>query len=247
MKILFLLPPSEGKNTEWTPGEEQLSYVFDKPSEIAKNVTEKDLKCTWNRFEEGLQLNRELCSSLPFVEGGTVQITKAMNRYTWVMFNAIDYSGMNDSGREYFENHFMILSGMYGIVKPSDMIGNYKLPIESKGLVKYWKENITETLNNSWVEYIVNLLPLSYMKMIDFKILVPQLVNINFQTEKNGKIVKISHWVKKIKGQWIKNICEQLWSLPFSKVGAEGERIFSILGWEKIETEKSIEINILHK
>jgi cytoplasmic iron level regulating protein YaaA (DUF328/UPF0246 family) len=43
----------------------------------------------------------------------------------------------------------MILSGMYGIVKPNDVIGNYKLPIESKGLVKYWKDDITKALNES--------------------------------------------------------------------------------------------------
>ncbi len=52
MKILFLLPPSEGKNTEGTPGNEVLTYQFEKPNEIAVNVTEKDLKCTGNRYEE---------------------------------------------------------------------------------------------------------------------------------------------------------------------------------------------------
>jgi cytoplasmic iron level regulating protein YaaA (DUF328/UPF0246 family) len=106
--------------------------------------------------------------------------------------------------------------------------------------VKYWKDDITKALNESWAEYIINLLPLSYMKMIDFKTLVPKLVNINFQTEKAGKIVKISHWVKKIKGEWIKNISEKLWT-------DKNANVFEIFGWEKIETEKSIEVNILHK
>jgi uncharacterized protein len=144
------------------------------------------------------------------VNGQTENVSHAMTRYTGVMFNAIDYIGMNDAGQSYFEDHFMIFSGMYGIVKPNDLIGNYKLPIESKGLVKYWKEDITKALNDSRAEYIVNLLPLSYMKMIDFKTLIPRLVNINFQVEKAGKIVKMAHGVKKIKGEWIKNICEQL-------------------------------------
>lgn len=234
MKILFLLPPSEGKNAEWNPGNEVLTYVFDKPAEIAKNVTEKDLKCIGNRFEEWVTLNTQL------VNGQTENIAQAMNRYSWVMFNAIDYIGMTDKWQDYFSDNFMILSGMYGIVKPNDMIGNYKLPIESKGLVKYWKDDITKALNESWAEYIVNLLPLSYMKMIDFKTLIPKLVNINFQTEKQGKIVKISHGVKKIKGEWIKNISEKLWI-------DKNANVFEIFGWEKIETGKSIEVNILHK
>jgi hypothetical protein len=83
--------------------------------------------------------------------------------------------------------------------------------------------------------------------MIDFKTLIPRLVNINFQVEKEGKIVKMAHWVKKIKGEWIKNICERLWSLPFSKGVPEGGGIFTVFAWEKIETQKAIEVNILHK
>jgi hypothetical protein len=46
VKILFLIPPSEGKNPENKYTKESLSFVFEKPLEIAQNVTEKDLKCT---------------------------------------------------------------------------------------------------------------------------------------------------------------------------------------------------------
>jgi cytoplasmic iron level regulating protein YaaA (DUF328/UPF0246 family) len=79
--------------------------------------------------------------------------------------------------------------------------------------------------------------------MINMKTLSPQLININFLTEKNGKIVKISHWVKKIKGEWIKNICETLWK---SLNPINNDELFLALWWEKVETEKSIEINIFH-
>ena len=48
--------------------------------------------------------------------------------------------------------------------------------------------------------------------MIDFKTLTPKVVNINFQVEKAGKIVKMAHGVKKIKGEWIKQVCEKLGS-----------------------------------
>lgn len=243
MKILFLLPPSEGKNSEWSLGIEKLSYNFQKPSEIAVNVTEKDLKCTGNRYEEWINLNKTLCSPLLEKKGNQElqNISPAVNRYTWVMFNAIDYAGMSDDGQKFFENNFCIFSWMYGAVSPKDSIGNYKLPIETKWLAKFWQEKITQMLNNSEIDYIVNLLPLSYQKMINMKTLSPQLININFLTEKNGKIVKISHWVKKIKGEWIKNICETLWK---SRGSISNDELFLALWWEKVETEKSIEINI---
>ena len=50
----------------------------------------------------------------------------------------------------------------------------------------------------------------------------------------------MAHWVKKIKGEWIKNICEKLWT-------NKNKNIFEIFSGEKIDTEKTIEINILHK
>jgi len=46
MKLIFLLPPSEGKNDESIYDNEDLSFVFKKPLSIAKNATENDLKCT---------------------------------------------------------------------------------------------------------------------------------------------------------------------------------------------------------
>jgi hypothetical protein len=45
MKILFLIPPSEGKNPENLYDLEELTYTFSKPLEIAQNANEKDLKC----------------------------------------------------------------------------------------------------------------------------------------------------------------------------------------------------------
>lgn len=234
MKILFLLPPSEWKTANGIVWEEALSFSFEKPHTIATNVTEKDLKCTGSRFEEGVSLNKQLVSMTQ------LEVKPAIERYSGVMYNAIDHAGMSDAGKDFFNENFLIFSGMYGKVKPMDMIGNYKLPIETKTLAKYWQVNITKALNESGAEYIVNLLPLSYMKMIDFKTLAPKVVNINFQVEKAGKIVKMAHWVKKIKGEWIKQVCEKLGS-------DKNADVFEVFGWEKVKTEITIEVNILHK
>jgi len=45
-KIIFLLPPSEGKKSENKFKSEKLSFNFEKPLKIAENVSEKDLKCS---------------------------------------------------------------------------------------------------------------------------------------------------------------------------------------------------------
>lgn len=196
MKLLFLIPPSEGKNMQHTHTDQKNSFIFEKPLDIARQATQKDLKCIWNRFAQAIELNKSIQTS---------PTLKAIHRYSGVMYNAIWYDFMENDSQKYFDTHFAILSGMYGIVAPQDLIANYKLPIETKGLYNYWKEQITQKLNESDVDYIVDLLPGSYLKMIDLKTINKKIIRINF-LKTDGK--KIAHGVKKIKGQWIQDICK---------------------------------------
>lgn len=200
MKIIYLLPPSEGKNLWWEYWDEKLSTQFKKPLEIAIRASEKDLKCKWVRYKQGIQLNKNINSS---------EKLTAISRYSWVMYNSIDYSWMNSRGKKYFESNFCILSGMYWVVSPLDMIWNYKLPIETKWLYKFWGDQITDLLNEDNYDYIVDLLPGSYAKMINWKSIETKIIRINFLHKKDGELKKITHWVKKIKGEYIYNLCEK--------------------------------------
>jgi cytoplasmic iron level regulating protein YaaA (DUF328/UPF0246 family) len=206
-KILFLLPPSEWKNAENEYDFERLTFEFKKPFKIAKNVTEKDLKCKWDRFLEWLTLNKNI------EESKTVE---AIKRYSWVMYNAIDYDNMSSSWKTFFRENFLILSWMYWVLKPYDKIGNYKLPIETKWLLDFWWTQVLDKINNLNIDFVVNLLPVSYGKLILWK---KKSLEKSFSEKRNFKIIninflksdgkKISHWVKKLKWEWIKNVCEK--------------------------------------
>jgi len=207
MKIIFLLPPSEWKNSENKYNSEKLSFEFKKPKTIAENVTEKDLKCHWKRFEEWLELNKNIEKP---------ETIEAISRYSGVMFNSINYSEMNNKWKKFFGENFFILSWMYWIVKPLDIVWNYKLPIETKWLLDFWWTKVLEKINKINPDFVINLLPISYSKLIFWKnkkqesefnkIRKFKIININF-VQADWK--KISHWVKKIKWEWIKNICEK--------------------------------------
>jgi len=123
------------------------------------------------------------------------------------MYNAINYAGMNELGQKYFENNFMILSGMYGALKPQDMIGNYKLPIETKWLYMYWWGQITDLLNQWAYDLIVDLLPGSYKKMINWKNIYPQVLEIDFFAYRDKVLKKMTHGVKKVKWEYIYELC----------------------------------------
>jgi hypothetical protein len=199
MKIIFLIPPSEGKNSWWNIWTEKLSFSFNKPYDIAKKATESDLKCTGDRYKQGIELNMNIDDSL---------LVSAISRYSGVMYNAIDYIGMNDSWKKYFLDNFLILTGMYGLLSPENLIWNYKLPIETKGLYKFWDTKITQALDAQEWDIIVDLLPHSYKKMIDWGSLNSKILRVDFFIHTNGKLKKMTHWIKKVKGEYIKKICE---------------------------------------
>ena len=210
-KTIFLIPPSEWKNPWWTYKEEKTFFKIIKPCQIAINATEKDLKCTWKRLEEANKLNKSLCKNTQ------KEYLEAIKRYSWIMYKYIDYENMKN--KDFFDNHFYIISWMYWVLKPKDIIWNYKLPIETKWLYDFFWDIIPSKIISLKPDYIVNLLPISYAKTIwewtncskhkkkKQAILNAwiKIINVNFY-KKDWK--KISHWVKKVKWEWIKNICE---------------------------------------
>lgn len=214
MKIIFLIPPSEWKSIMNLYKNEELSFLFEKPLFIAENASEKDLKCTWKKYFDAIKLNKNIENS---------DTIESIKRYNWVMYKAIDYNNFEDYSKNYFNDNFLILSGMYGLLKPMDKIWNYKLPIETKELSKYWKTKIVYELNKIDCDYIVDLLPDSYKKMINFKEINSNLIQVNF-LKNNGK--KISHWVKKIKWEWIKNICKNKWDFLFENLDKINNNFF---------------------
>ncbi len=225
MKTIFLIPPSEWKLVNWIFEIEKLSFNFEKPISIAINASEKCLKCKWNRYSEAIELNKTIENS---------KTLKAIERYSWIMYKYINYENMSEKWKKIFENNFLIISWFYWLIKPLDLIWNYKLPIETKLLYKFWWDKITEKLNNLNPDFIVNLLPESYFKVINKDKINPKIININFLTNKNWKVQKLTHWVKNIKWKFIRNICEEE-IIDYYK-----------FGWEIIDNWKIINVNFIY-
>lgn len=86
-KILFLIAPSESKNTQNEKHlPENLSFPFFKPKEIAENATEKDLKCSGKRYDEAMILN---------LANGNSSVLEAIFRYNGVQFKHLDYENLS--------------------------------------------------------------------------------------------------------------------------------------------------------
>ena len=110
-----------------------------------------------------------------------------------------------------------ILSGLYGLLKPLDLMQAYrlemgtKLPInESKNLYEFWKPIISKSLNKELQEgeLFVNLASNEYFSAVDVKALKVPVVTPEFKDYKDGKLKIISFFAKKARGLMVRYIID---------------------------------------
>lgn len=115
------------------------------------------------------------------------------------------------------QDSIRILSGMYGILRPLDLLQPYrlemgtKLPIErNDDLYEFWKDKITPRLNSEMQqdELLVNLASQEYFKAIDKKNQKGNLISPIFKDYKNGKLKIIAFYAKKARGTMARYLVE---------------------------------------
>lgn len=111
-----------------------------------------------------------------------------------------------------------ILSGLYGLLKPLDLIQPYrlemgtKLPVaEHKDLYEYWGETITNALNEELQEkeLFVNLASQEYFGAIDVKALKVPVITPEFRDYKDGELRMVSFYAKKARGMMVRYIIDK--------------------------------------
>lgn len=200
--LIYLLPPSEWKNTWWIELASSRTFDFDLPIDIARSATPKDLKCKDSRYIEWIELNKNIDKN---------PVLPAISRYSGVMYKSIEYDSMDMDSQKYFDEHVLILSGMYGLLKPQDSIANYKLPIDTKSLRKWRWDNITDALIQTYADQdvtFIDLLSWAYQKMLDpDKLRQSGFGYITVQFLKSDGS-KYTHGIKKVKGNELRKRCE---------------------------------------
>ena len=118
---------------------------------------------------------------------------------------------------ESLQDKLRILSGLYGLLKPLDLMQAYrlemgtKLPIgENKNLYEFWKPIIAKALNKELEkgELFVNLASNEYFSAVDVKALKVPVITPEFKDYKNGKLKIISFFAKKARGMMVRYIID---------------------------------------
>ncbi|PIF23394.1 MULTISPECIES: peroxide stress protein YaaA [Pantoea] len=127
------------------------------------------------------------------------------------VYTGLQAETFNDGDFEFAQQHLRMLSGLYGLLRPLDLMQPYRLEMgiklanpAGKDLYGFWGDLLTEKLNEAIAEQgdevLINLASDEYFKAIKPKQLNAQLIKPVFLDEKNGKFKVISFYAKKARG-----------------------------------------------
>lgn len=146
--------------------------------------------------------------SLPFNERNAKQAAFAFKGDVYI---GLEIDSFSKDDLNYAQDHFRILSGLYGLLKPLDLIQAYRLEMgtsfqnkRGKNLYEFWNSSITKHLNKelelSKSQYLLNLASNEYYKVILPKTLNATVITPVFKDWKNGRYKIISFFAKKARG-----------------------------------------------
>ncbi|MCO4781361.1 MAG: peroxide stress protein YaaA [Candidatus Cloacimonetes bacterium] len=213
-KALDFERPSYDKNTELTFKSECLQL-----SKTMKKQSVEDIRGLMKVSENIATLNHQRYQdfSKDFVEP---QAKTAIRVFKGEVYNGLDALSFSDEELEFSQSKVRILSGLYGLVKPLDLIQAYRLemgiPLKHKSytnLYEFWGNKITKALNKDLKEQehpcLINLASKEYFKSIKVKELNAPLINVNFKDNKNGVYKIIAIYAKKARGMMARYIVQE--------------------------------------
>ena len=169
------------------------------------DISEKLSELNWQRNQEW---------KTPFT---TDNARPAIFTFDGEVYTGLDAYSIPLEKLETLQDSLRIISGLYGLLKPLDLMQAYrlemgtKLPIgESKNLYEFWKTTVTKALNKELKkdELFINLASKEYFSAIDVKALKVPVITPDFKDYKDGKLKMISFFAKKARGMMVRYIID---------------------------------------
>ncbi len=179
---------------------------------ILKQKTQEELSKLMSISEKLATLNytRFQDFSTPFNFNNAKQ---ALLAFKGDVYNGIDAPNLSKKDLTFAQDNLRMLSGLYGVVRPLDLIAPYRLEMgtklanpRGKNLYEFWGSKISELLNEDESEVIINLASNEYFKGIDKKTLKPKIINIVFKEFKGDKYKIIGIYAKRARGLMVQYI-----------------------------------------
>ena len=203
------------------------SLSFSQPSLLAdteeliqktKTLKPKDLQLLMGISEKLADLNHSRFQSFstPFTESNAKAAALMFNGDT---YTGLEANSLSDASLEWAQDHLAILSGLYGILRPLDLIQPYRLEMgtrlqttRGKSLYEFWGSRITEQISAQLELHsdktLVNLASNEYFKSVKAKELPGPILTPAFKELRDGKPKMISFMAKRARGMMARYIID---------------------------------------
>jgi cytoplasmic iron level regulating protein YaaA (DUF328/UPF0246 family) len=219
-KTLDLSPPPEGLATT-NPRFEGDTEVLMKR---CKKLSVESLRELMSLSEPLAQLNRERFQAMgfPFTPENAKQCLLA---FQGDVYKRLDADSLSADDLAYSQDHLRILSGLYGLLRPLDLIQPYRLEMgtrldteRGRNLYQFWGERLVDSLNAEHAESpqaaVLNLASNEYIKAVKVDQLDLPLVTASFQEIRDGQPKTIAFLAKKARGMMARFVIQNRIEAP---------------------------------
>ena len=204
------LPTEQNSNPCFLAEANRINYLLKEktPAEISQlmKISEKLGNLNWERNQN---------FKLPFNKHNA---RPAVYTFDGDVYTGLDVFTLPPEKIQVLQESLRILSGLYGVLKPLDLIQPYRLEMgtkfpvdENKNLYDFWKQKITTFINDELEEneLFVNLASNEYFSAIDSKVLRTAVITPQFKDFKNGTLKMISFYAKKARGMMVRYLLDK--------------------------------------
>lgn len=164
------------------------------------------------------ELNHSRYQDFHITESPSDDVKQAGAIFTGEVYRGLDFLSLDKIEMQKAQEHLRILSGLYGILKPLDLIHAYRLEMgtkwavtpKTKNLYAFWGTKIANSLNTEMEkgEVLVNLASNEYFKAIDKKVFHGKIITPHFKENKNGVYKIVMMFAKNARGKMARFIIE---------------------------------------
>lgn len=225
----FATPPSDAQHTQPVLLEHSQLLIDQlrklSPLDIGKLMGVSDQLAVLNA-------TRFASWSLPFSASNAKQALLAFNGD---VYEGLDAKSLSPAGLKFAQAHLRILSGLYGLLRPLDLMQPYRLEMgtrlanpRGKDLYAFWGERLSDGLNEALCEAksraLINLASEEYFKSVRPKQLIGPVIQPVFEDWSTGKFKVVSFYAKRARGLMARFVIDKRMTAPegLKKFSAEG-------------------------
>ncbi|MCF6353261.1 MAG: peroxide stress protein YaaA [Cyclobacteriaceae bacterium] len=216
--MLVLISPAKSFDPKAFGPESPSAHTFTKPifKEEPARLIKKMGTFSKKKIEELMHISPELAAlNVGRYQKWLAEPTKDTTTAALLAFNGEVYRGLNakeltSEELDFAQAHLRILSGLYGVLRPLDLMQAYRLEMGTKlqlntykNLYQFWGDKITKQLNNDLGEgkYVINLASAEYYKSINQAKLKAKVITPVFKDYNKGKYKIVAIYAKNARGR----------------------------------------------